>query len=328
MVYDYDKLAGAKKYKGKIIIGAVLLFLAACLVAGSAIYLEIAQLDEIGGLSDIYVTNLIYKLIFSAGVFVVIFGLVTIANIFVKRNIKKYLNQNNLLENAGNFVKHMPNFLLSFVVALIGAVATKDFFYQKALNFMNSTPFGTKAPLIENDISYFVFERPFLMSFYQFVSALWVVIIIYTALYYIISMMLIFNNEITLEDFKVKSILRHNLINVAIFFLIKAVSYKFQQEGLLFSNFFNVKGAGYVDVNVWMNYFKVAPVLIVLIAAVSLWFMWRGKLKASAYAIAIFPAVWLLVAVTSGVVQNFFVKPNEYNYESQYIVCKRATKRN
>lgn len=312
MIYDYKKEQIKRGFKRKFFVIGSILFLIAILFVITNIYMEIIQLDEIGNLSSIFYKNLIYKVIFSVIGFIVIFMAVAITNIFVKRNIAQYLKENNLDS------RKLPNISIAAVIALIGAFVTRNFLYQKALNFLNATTFGKQETIFGKDIGYYIFERPFLLSVYDFISALWLFIIVYAAAYYVLVFLSMFNN-ITLQDLKVKSIIRHNLINIAVFFIIKATSYKFIKEGILYKSVVNVEGASYVDVNVWLKYFSIAPFLIIAIVAVSLIFIWKGRLKTASYTIGIFPAVWIIVAVTASIVQSFVVKPNEFNYESQYL---------
>ena len=318
MIYDYKNPNVLKSFKGIIIVVVIAIVAIIALVIGCNIYLSVAQLKEIGNpngnLQSVYYTNLFYQLIFSAAAFVVIFIAIAISNIFIKKNMNNYFKENNLP------VKKLPNLIIALVIGLFGALFSKDFFYQKALNFLNGGKFGTNSPLFSGkDIGYFVFQRPFLMSLYQFLTTVWILVIIYTVIYYIINFMLIYSSELNLENFKVKTIIRHNLINIAIFFIIKVISYKFQQEGIVFSSFLGLKGAGYVDVNIWLNYFKIAPFILILIVIVAFIFIWMSKLKRAAITIAVFPVIWIIVGIVASVTQNFIVKPNESSLEKPYL---------
>ncbi|MCX7921827.1 MAG: UPF0182 family protein [Clostridia bacterium] len=313
VVYDYYKEKNKKGVKGKLVAVIILTLFMLVGVIASNIYMEVIQLDEIGKLSSIYLTNIKYKIAFSAISFIIIFALVSITTAFIKRNIKKYLAENNLP------ARKLPNFAVAFIIALVGAFVSKDFFYLKAINFLNSASFGTSDPLFAKDIGYYVFQRPFYMSFYEFVSALWMFVIIYTAAYYLGVLASVFNNTITLQDLKIRTVVRHNLINIAIFFLIKTFSYKFQKEGLLYAKVVGVNGAGYVDDTVWLKYFEIVPYLLIAIVLTSIVFMWKGRLRNAAYSIAVFPAVWVIVTISAMLVQGFVVKPNEPIYESKYL---------
>ncbi len=318
MIYDYYKEISKKSFKGqffklKYLIALVVFVMIVGAIIASNIYLKVIQLDEIGNLSSIYTKNLIYQILFSLGAFVLIFIAISASNIFIIKNMKAYFKENELEQ------RKMPNIPIALIIATIGAFACKNLFYQSALTYFNSTSFGVNAPIFNIDIGYFLFQRPFLMSIYEFISTLWMAMIVYTALYYVLMFTVAFSGNLSLEDFKVRSIMRHNLINIAIYFIIKAISYRFQKEGLVYSNFFDLKGAGFTDINVWMSYFTYIPFVLILIVLAAFIFIWKGNLKNAAITIVIYPSIWVLVVITSMIVQNFIVTPNEQNYEKEYV---------
>ncbi|NJD01308.1 MAG: UPF0182 family protein [Ruminiclostridium sp.] len=313
VVYDYYQEKNRKSYKGRLILGAVIAAFLILLMTANKIYLEIIQLDEIGGFSGIYVKNLIYKAITFAVCFVLIFSLVYVSSLLIKRNMQAYFKKNDLPQ------RKFPNLLVAIIIAFLGALISKDIFFLKILNFMNSTAFNMADPIFSKDIGYYVFIRPLYMSVYGFISSLWIFVIAFTVVYYLVLFSSSFST-LTLENLKVKSVITHNLINIAIFFIIKTFSYQLLKQDILFGNVYgDVTGAGYVGVNVWLKYFAAAPYLLIAIVVVSLFFIRKDKLKAAALAIAVFPVVWILTIVISLFVQKLIVLPNEFDYEKEYI---------
>lgn len=318
-VHDLYPTAKKNRFAGRIWTMVTLIAMIAIVSVVSGIYLELIQWNEIGGFSSVFVTNFIYKAIFSVGAFVIMFMMFFFTTVFARKNIKQYLKDADVLP------KKLPKVVPALIISLLGALASKEFFYQKALMFLNNVSFKENAPLINLDIGYFIFQRPFLMSVYEFVSTAWVFVIIYTVAYYFLGM--IYSVTGSLEDmsqvdnriFKIRTVIRHNLINLAIFFFIKAFSYKFQREGILFSKVVDVDGASYVDVNIWMKYYYFVPFLLIAIVIMSLILIWKGHLRKSAYTIAIFPAVWIVFAIIASITQTFFVKPNQFDYEKKYV---------
>ncbi|HEX9058618.1 MAG TPA: UPF0182 family protein [Clostridia bacterium] len=311
-IYDFDKENMKKRLKKNVIALSLIFVFVVSAIASILIYLDIIQLNEIGNYGKIYTTNLFYQGIFGVVSFILMFVMLFITNIFIIKNIKDYFNKNSLPK-----VK-LPNFSISILISLAGAFLTRDVFYQSAINFINWHSFNKVDPIFHKDIGYYVFQRPFLMTMYDFVVGLWVFMIIYTAAYYIF-VLFVNLKGLTPEDLKINSVIRHNLINIAIFFLIKAAGYKFQAEGILYSSFKDLNGAGYVDANFWLNYYKIAPFLIIAIAIASFFFIIKHKLRFAAYAIAAFPAIWIIVTLVSGVFQQVVVKPNEINLERPYL---------
>ena len=312
MIYDYFQEKNKKNIKGKIIWGVLILLAIIALFTAKNIYLEILQLNEIGGYSGVYITNLIYKAISFTLAFILIFAVITTTNIFIKKNMNIYFQKKEMPK------KKLLNLPISTVVAFFGALIAKELFFQKILNYLNATLFNSTDPIFLKDIGYYIFTRPFYTSLYGFISSLWIFVIAYTVVYYLAVFSMTFTN-LSMQELNVKGILRHNLINIAIFFIIKTFSYQFLKQDILFATVVNVKGAGYVDVNLWLKYFTIAPFLIILITAFALFFIWKGRLKVSAITIAVFPAIWLVVSIIAIFMQSIIVTPNELNYESQYL---------
>lgn len=318
MVYDYYKEKDKKSPKGKIVLLALVIIAILAAFIGSSVYMELIQLEELNknaNYTAVFTTNLLYKVIFFFASFIVISLFVFLSNKVIIRNLKKYLTRNNLEP------RRMYNAPIALVIALLGAFLTKDFFYNKALLFLNSQPFGRVDPQFGQDIGYYMFQRPFYMSMLDFVSNLWLFVVIYSAIYYGLVLMTALNNTFSLKEMKDRTILRHNLINIAIFFVLKTISYKFQREALLFSSFTNtnVSGAGYSNTNIWIRFYTVAPIIVLAIVILASFFMWKGKLKKAAIVIAVYPAIFILVSLASGIIQSVFVKPNEFEYEKNYL---------
>ncbi len=316
--YDYYKEKNKKSSKGKIVFLITFAVLIIAAIIASSIYMELIQLKELNPKADyssVFTTNLLYKIIFIMLSFIVISLFVFISNTFIIRNLKKYFTHNNLE------ARKMYNAPIALIIGIIGAFLTKDYFYGKALLFLNSVKFDRVDPQFGQDIGYYMFQRPFYMSLLDFVSNLWLFIVIYSAVYYVLVLLTALNNTFSFDVLKDKILLRHNLINVAIFFVLKSVSYKFQREDLLYSSFTQtgVIGSGYSNTNIWIRFYTIAPIIVLAIVLISFLFMWKGKLKKAAITIAVYPILLILVTIVSGIVQTVFVKPNEFDYEKNYL---------
>ncbi len=322
-VYDYykekEKMQKSHKGgKGKITALIVFALIVVAAIIGSSIYMELIQLKELNPNADyttVFTKNILYKTVFFIISFVCITLFVFITNKMIRRNLKKYFTSNNLEQ------RKLINAPVALVIGILGAFLTKEFFFNKALLFLNSANFGIKDPQFGQDIGYYMFQRPFYMSLFNFISNLWLFLVFYTAAYYLIVLMSALNGTLSAKDLKDKTILRHNLINVAVFFILKTVSFKFQRESLLFTNFTSkdITGTGYVDTNIWIKYYTIAPVILLVIVLLAGFFMWKGKLKKSAFVIATFPVLFILLTFASTIIQKAIVGPNEIEFEDKYL---------
>ncbi len=318
MIYDYYKEKDKKRSKGKIAILVIVVIAIIGAIVGSSIYMELIQLKELNQQADyttVFTKNLLYKVIFFFASFILISLFVYITNIAIIKNLKKYFVTNSLEP------RKLINAPVALIIGVIGAIFTKEFFFNKALLFLNSVNFERVDPQFGQDIGYYMFQRPFYMSLLNFVSNLWLFIVIYAIAYYALVLLTALNGSLDFKEFKDKTILRHNLINIAIFFILKTISYKFQREELLFSSFTStgISGAGYSNTNIWIKYYTIAPIIVLAIVIIASLFMWKGKLKKAAIAIAVYPIIFILVSITSGLIQTVLVKPNEFEYEKNFL---------
>lgn len=313
-MYDYyeEQQKQQKKSSNFLPFAFTIFLIIVGLIAGVNVYLKVIQLNEAGGYSFVYLTNLKYMVLFAASVFVLVFLVVTANTIFIKKNLNKYIKENALP------AMKLPFLSISFASAFMAVLFTNNDLYKKVIPFLNAVKFNKETPIVGGDIGYFIFQRPFLMSIYSFAMGLSFFLLVYTIIYYGATLLNYFS---TLDSkvLKVKSFIRHIIINVAILFIIKALSFTFDKEGIVYRTVVNSTGASYVDVNIWGNFFKIAPYLTVAIVLVTLFFVWKGKLKNALVTVAIFPVAWVVVIIAAVLVQSVIVKPNEIEKEKEYL---------
>ncbi|MDX1359580.1 MAG: UPF0182 family protein, partial [Clostridia bacterium] len=103
--------------------------------------------------------------------------------------------------------------------------------------------------------------------------------------------------------------------------------YKFKAESILFNDVVGSTGAGYVDVNIWLKYYRVIPFILVAIVIAAVFFLFKRKYKLAAISLAVFPAAFLITAVIGIAVQGLVVNPNEKDKESEFLVHNIAMTR-
>ncbi|MBN1622946.1 MAG: UPF0182 family protein [Clostridia bacterium] len=300
------------KKKGKLkwilIVAAVILLI----ITANRIFLRILELEEIGGLSSIYLKDMYWKIGIGAAAAVIVFGAVLIQNIFIRRTLRKYYLKNDQV--PAKFFNWLP----AVAAGLIFGFTVNGSMYLNAMKFFNSGNFGLDDPLFSNDIGYYVFSRPFLMNLVNYFQGVLIFLIVYTIAYYIIGMLRVAGN-ITLQSFKYPPMLVHILSTVALFLAVRFPIYKFKAESILFGNVVDSTGAGYVDVNIWLKYYRVIPYILVAIVIAAVFFLFRRKYKLAGISIAVMPVAFLITAVIALAVQGLVVSPNEKDKESEYL---------
>jgi len=313
-IFDWFSKGDKNKIRKSFLFAGIAFLVIVALISVFQINIELLEINEIGKeYTSVYWTNLIIKYVTMLGAFVIIFGFTYFTNKVISKNLLKFFKDENVEP-----VK-LPNKSLSFLIALVASFFVKDFLSQNLLIYINSARFEVNDPIFFQDIGYYMFQRPFLIDLCSFMKGLILAVIVYTIGYYVLIFGACFNG-ILLESLKKNNVVKHNLINVALFFLVCAVTYSFTMEESLFSSFGNgLVGAGYTDINIKMVAYRIVPWLTAAIVLVAYIYLERNKIKKAVITMSIFPAFWVVVYITVWFTQIFFVTPNEFAKESKYI---------
>ncbi|MCH5188381.1 MAG: UPF0182 family protein [Oscillospiraceae bacterium] len=208
---------------------------------------------------------------------------------------------------------------VSAIFGLLTAVLCSSGLGESFLLFANAAPYGETDPLFGKDISYFFFRREFYMSAVDIFVFIAIMILAYTAVSYIVMYAGDRDRESLLSLARDKKIFGHCAVIVFILGAVKALTYRFTAEGLVYSSVADVTGAGYTAVNIWRPFYAAAPYIISVLIILALIFLFRGKLKRVLVCVAAFPAALIVVTVVAAFTQHFIVAPEEVAHEQPYI---------
>ncbi|MBN2853062.1 MAG: UPF0182 family protein, partial [Clostridia bacterium] len=315
MIYDFsDYKDVVKKNRKWIKLAVIVIAVIAVLLLANKLYLRILELNEIGDLSSIYIKDLTWKIMTSVVMGVASFLLILLQNRFIRKNLKSYFKLHG--ENQNKFFNWIPAIIIGIIFFLS---AFNNDIYLNALKFFNGENFNITTPIFNNDVGYYVFTRPFLYDIYSFLSGMVILLIIYTILYYGIMIFIKFQ-AIKLDDLKYPAIFSHLIITIAGFVAVRIFGFKLKAESILYNQVVGNTGANYVDVNVWLKYYRIMPYVLIALVVIAFIFLLRKKLKISAIAVLAYPAIFVIVGLVATMVQGLVVQPNEKDLESQYLV--------
>lgn len=298
--------------KKRIWIFAVLVALIIGAIAANNIYLKILELEEIGGLSSIYVKNMIWKIAIGFAAGALAFAGTLIQNTFIRRNVKKIYVRRGMA--PGRFFNWIP----AIIAGLIFGFGANSSMYLNAMKYFNSFEFNLLDPLFSNDTGYYIFTRPFLMNLVNYFQGLVVFLFFYMIIYYAFILFSI-NKTVSMEDFKYRPIMTHGLSMIALFLAVRFPAYRFKAESILFGKVVESTGAGFVDVNVWLKYYRIIPFVLVVIVVAAMFFLFRKKYKPAVFSLLVFPAAFIATAIIALAVQGLVVEPNEKDKEAEYL---------
>ncbi len=311
---DNPDSSGRKISKKVIVFGSIFVVLLLLYYVGS-LYLEYIQIKEVGdGYTSIFTKNLLTKVVFQVISFVVAFILAMLSILFLRRN---YAVQHF---DRGIFESKKISFLVGILFALVISGVIAKGLSEKYLVFANSQWVGKADPVFGKDIGYFMFQRPFLQAMTQSLLSVWGVISLFVFIgYWFLGT--VFNDREITELIEIKSVAIHNYVNIGILMVLIAVSFIFKSEDILYKSFSGLDGAGYTDKLIWLNFYRFAPILMVVLIVIAGRFIKKRKNFAALKTILVFPAVWLVALGVAFAVQSFIVAPNEVIREKDNIIA-------
>jgi uncharacterized protein len=212
------------------------------------------------------------------------------------------------------------------LIGLISGLAAAGS-WRTWLLFANRTSFGVTDPQFHLDLSFFVFDYPFIRMVLSFLFAAILLSLLAAALVHYLygGLRLQRRGERATQGTRA-----HLFVLAGIFVLLKAVAYFVDRYGIDFSQRGVVQtGASYTDVNAVLP----AKTVLAVIAVICAGLFFAGALRRNALLPAVGFGLLVLSAVIIGgvypaIVQQFVVKPNELAKEGPFLRREIAATRN
>ena len=256
--------------------------------------------------------------------------------IFIKKLKKKYDDETEIIVVNKKF--NLTIKLISAGASLLITLNIISTMWFEILQYINGVEFGATDPIFNNDVSFYVFKLPLINT---------IVSSIISILFLLTVIIILFNGFLALKDsiknvsekfediqqFPRKQIDLNNILNkkfveriinqlsiIGVFlFLLLAVRYILRSYDLLYSRLGRVFGAGYTDINVTLNLYRILAVGCVL-AAITFFIGARKRNLKTALAV---PAALIILSIAgtgvAGAVEKFVVEPDQLSKETKYM---------
>ncbi|MBQ9914582.1 MAG: UPF0182 family protein, partial [Clostridia bacterium] len=317
-----ETFSAMKKKKGTLIFWAVLLVAISVIGAFGGLIMDYIRIREVGeAFTSVFWTDLLAQLL-TRGIGVLLVFLVVLINLYVIKKVAldRYFH-------APILQKKWPRLLIALVISVLLSGLSGGDLYRKFLMAASGESFGITDPLFAKDIGYYLFQRPFLIGIVGGLKTLLLLLLAICGLVYFI--VFVKNGHKSLKEVITmeKSAVFHILVLAVLYFLLAMVTYQFSAENLLYSSFGSqseIVGAGYVETNIWRQYYRFAPFVVFFTVVLVLLFAYRKKYLFSVCSLALVPVVYLAVSLVAVGVDSLVVSPNERNLQTPYITHNMA----
>lgn len=306
----------SNKVKTILVIAFIIIYLLITYISLRGQYLEYAELGK--QYVDVFYTNIQYKYSIMGISFVLLFILIFLTNLGIKKGLKPFFEQEK------KEMPKLPNKSLALIIAAIVSVILSNVVLEKVLLFASNVSFE-KADIIFNlDISYYMFIKPLIETILNFIIQIIIGISIYMAGYYILVFNFCFEavDRSLLKNSKlIKNLLRNAFILAVVFAVLTIIKVQNIVLGnfLTLSNETELTGAGFVESTVQLWGYIIFALVIIIAVGLSIKYFRNNQNKKIMVTLLSIPVYLVTLFIVMVGTDLIFVNKNEYDKEKRFI---------
>ena len=252
--------------------------------------------------------------------FVSIYILTYILNKFIKRGLKKFF------DDEKKEMPKLPNKSLSLLLGLLGGIVASTMLADKLAIFTNAAQFGQYDPIFKADIGYYMFSLPFVQTLLVFLMEVFLVAIIYTGLYYVITLNSHFEG-VDVETLKKNTFVKQELFIFVLLAIVFCTYIFINSQNILTGNMLTIAdeastelvGAGKTDVTIKLWGYRILTFVVAVAVIRLLVYIKKQNFKQSVISVLIVPGYLLCMFLVMIYFQTIHVGNNELDNEKEYI---------
>lgn len=310
-----------------VVLAVLLITIIVAYVLFRGSYLEMLEIGE--NYVSVYWQNIRYTALALIINFVLIYTMIYVTNIKIKKGLKEFFDQEN---------KKMPKFLnksIAFISAILISACISNFLLEKAMLCFNSAQFGINDPNFGIDIGFYIFQKPFVETVLWYFIIATIVLLVYKVVYYITTFNMFFDG-VDKKTVKNSKLIKEVTTSILILSILLAGLILVEAQDIGTSKFLTLKdnntsyslyGAGFVDVNIKVWGYRILALMVIISVYMGIKAFKQDKTKKIIAWIVVVPIYLVLLFVVMAGTQAIYVNANEYDKEKDYISANiKATK--
>ena len=282
-------------------------------------YLETLEIGE--SYINVFWQNVKYMSITLAINFIVVYFMVYITNLKIKRGLKDFFEQEK---------RTMPKLInksIAFITAVLVSAFTSNIICEKAMLCFNNAQFGIQDPIFGLDIGYFVFQKPFIELIIWYFLIASIALLIYTVTYYITVFNMFFDG-VDKRTLKRSTLLKQVTIFTMIITILISVLVFVKTQDIGTEKFLTLRseqttyslyGAGFIDITVKLWGYRFLSLVIIYSVHLIIKYLKQRNRKKVLISIAIVPIYLVILFFALVLTQAILVTGNELDKEKMYI---------
>lgn len=301
-----------------IVILFFIIYALIILISSRSDYLQYKEIGE--QYVSIFFKNLKTKYL----VFLVAFCCSYIA-IFVSNKVtRKSLSK--LFEKEKIEMPKLPNKSISFIVSVIVAFIAQVVLTEKFLMFTNVAQFGISDPIFNLDVSFYMFQIPFIKATIIFLLVFLILLTLYICIYYIVTINACLGG-VDAEELRKNNFIRQVFTNIFLIAVLIAGLMVLSSQEVVTGNLLNLNdenkteivGAGLTEVKIKVIGYRIVGVVILFSLFRTIKYLRKFKVKKIITSMLITPVYLIaLFGVMTGF-QYLYANKNELDKQKSYL---------
>jgi len=299
----------------------ILVGIGAILFSVADLYTNVLWFDQLGFLSVLSTQIFAQSALFAAGA--VSFALITGVSLWLAYRFRpvyiRFPDENSPFEQYRQLLEQLRRVVMIGVPLGLGVLAGLAVApsWGIVLSYLNRTPFGETDPQFGLDISFYIFDLPFLVGLVGFLSGAFLISLLLTAGVHIIYGSIKFNGR---ETFVSKAARIQIGLLAFLYLLVQGASLWLDQYLTMTSSSGLFTGATYSDVNAAIPGLQILALISGVVALLFLVAAFVGKWRLPVIATGLMVVSSLILGgLFPWAIQTFQVVPNERTLEAPFI---------
>ena len=258
--------------------------------------------------------------------------------IFIRKLKKKYDAESEIIDVSFNKKINLYIKLISIVLSFIITSNIVSTMWFEILQYIKGGSFNIRDPIFNNDISFYVFKLPLINTAVNSIISLLFLLVVVTVVFYgylairdsLKNISQQFENvqqfprqqidlsKVLNKKFAEKIIKQLSIIGFFIFVFL-GIRNALRCYELLYSQLGRVFGAGYTDINITLNLYRILAVGCIVAAITFFVGSRKRNLKLSLSVPAILIFISIIGTVIAGGIEKFVVEPDQLSKETKYM---------
>lgn len=280
-------------------------------------YLEMLGIGE--KYVEIFVQNIKQKIeVFSVS-FIIVYLMTYITTKFIKRGLKHFF------EEEKKVMPKLPNKSISLAFATISGIIMSMTIIQKALLAFSGRKFWITDPIFGLDISYYIFQKPFIEAVLFSIVVILLILAIYVIVYYLLAFNKFFKKGISMETLKQNTVIKHLTFILFMIIITVCILTTLSIQNIVLNKFMTINnntplyGAGLLEVSVKKWGYIIFAVVIFICAIRFVKRIREEKYKRAIAALSVIPIYLIIMFVVILGVDFIYLKRNELDKQRAYI---------